>query len=96
MKQMLIANRLHDGTVVFRATDGSWVESIAAGTMIDDEQRAAQLLECSRADEAANIVIDPNLIGVIERDGVRVPVRIREAIRANGPTSAVDIAKIGR
>ena len=90
MAQMLIANRLHDGLVVFRADDGSWVEAIGDGVLIDDDGLAAALLEKSVADERDNLIIDPNLIDVTEHDGVRTPDAIREAIRAAGPTIAVE------
>ena len=91
MAQMLIANRLGDGLVVFRAADGGWVESIDAGLVIADADDAAQLLEQSLADERNNKVIDPNLIAVTDEAGNRRPVAIREAIRAAGPTIAIDI-----
>ena len=90
MPQMLIANRLSDGLIVFRAADGSWVDSIANGTLIEDPQQAEDLLEQSQADEVNNLIIDPNLIDVTERDGKRTPDAIREAIRAAGPTVTVE------
>lgn len=90
MAQMLIANRLRDGLVVFRAADGSWVDSIDGGELIGDEREAERLLERSRADERNNLIIDPNLIPVTVRGGVRTPDQIREAIRATGPTIVVD------
>ena len=88
---MLIANRLGDGLVVFRTADGDWVESIDAGLVIADADEAERLLEQSLADERDNKVIDPNLIAVTDAGGSRRPVSIREAIRAAGPTIAVDI-----
>lgn len=87
---MLIANRLRDGLVVFRAADGAWVESIDAGELIDEGHGAERLLERSRVDEKHNLIIDPNLITVTVRGGVRTPDQIREAIRATGPTIDVD------
>ena len=86
---MLIANRLGDGLVVFRASDGSWVESIDKGELAADNA-AEPLLEAGRVDEANNVVIDPNLIAVSTRDGKRTPDQIREAIRAAGPTIEVE------
>ncbi len=83
MAQMLIANRLGDGLVVFRTADGSWVESIDAGLVIDDADEARRLLEQSLADERDNKVIDPNLIAVTDAGDKRRPIAIREAIRAS-------------
>lgn len=90
MAQMLIANRLGDGRVVFRAADGSWVESIATGLLIDNEPQADRLLTRSLVDVDENLVIDPSLIAVSTQGGRRTPVEIREAIRAGGPTVVVD------
>ncbi len=91
MAQMLIANRLGDGLVVFRSADGAWVESINAGLVIEAADEAERLLEQSLVDERNNKVIDPNLIAVTDEAGSLRPVAIREAIRAAGPTIAVDI-----
>jgi len=86
MAKMLIANRLADGLVVFRAGDGTWVESIAAGQLINDDAAATRLLEAGLADERDNKIIDPCLIAVSATGGNRSPDVYREAIRANGPT----------
>jgi hypothetical protein len=90
MAKMLIANRLDDGLVVFRAADDSWVETIATGQLVDDDVAAARLLEAGLADERDNQIIDPCLIDVSEAGGKRIPDAFREAIRANGPTIDVD------
>jgi len=90
MAQVLIANRLSDGLVVFLAADGAWVESIAAGVLIDDDRAAGELLDQGLADADNNLVIDPILINVTVRDGTRTPDAIREAIRAAGPTVNVE------
>ena len=86
---MLIANRLGDGLVVFRAPDGSWVESIEDGALVDDDA-SGELLAAGRIDEQNNLVIDPNLIAVGTQTGKRRPEQIREAIRAAGPTIEVE------
>jgi hypothetical protein len=86
---MLIANRLGDGLVVFRAPDGAWVESIEDGALVDDEA-SGELLEAGRIDEQNNLIIDPNLIAVGLQSGKRRPEQIREAIRAAGPTIEVE------
>jgi hypothetical protein len=86
MTKMIIANRLTDGLVVFRAEDGTWPESIAAGQLISDDAAADRLLEMALSEERDNKIIDPCLIDVSEVDGKRVPDTYREEIRANGPT----------
>ena len=86
MSHMLIANRLHDGLVVFLASDGSWVESIANGWLTEDESDRNRAIQRGQKAQYANHVIGPDLIEVVEQQGIRMPVSIREAIRASGPT----------
>jgi len=87
---MLIANRLHDGLVVFLAPDGSWVESIDNGWLAEDKLDRARAMRRGEEAQYANQVIGPDLIEVVEKQGIRLPVSIREAIRAAGPTVQTD------
>jgi len=86
MAQMLIANRLIDGRVVFRAADGAWVTDIAAGQLIDEDAAAERQLTAARADEGGNLIIDPCLIDVSVIGARHEPAVLRESIRAHGPT----------
>ena len=61
MPQMIIANRLIDGRVVFLAPGGQWDTAIAAGTVIDEDAEAERLLEVAKQDQARCLVIDPIL-----------------------------------
>jgi sulfite reductase (NADPH) hemoprotein beta-component len=86
MPQMIIANRLNDGVVVFLAAGERWVPKIADGLVIEGESERERLFAAAKVDEAKCRVVDPNLIEVVvEPTGPR-PVAIREAIRAFGPT----------
>jgi hypothetical protein len=84
--QMIIANRLNDGLVVFLAADGGWNVDIARGAVITDEAESARMFAAAKADEAQCKVVDPQLIDVTVDGGKPRPVAIREAIRAFGPT----------
>lgn len=95
MPQMIIANRLKDGIVVFFAPGEAWEPAIAAGAVIDDDTEAQRLLEVAKQHQARCLVIDPILIQVrVENGGVR-PVEIREVIRAFGPTVRTDMEDAG-
>jgi hypothetical protein len=86
MPQMIIANRLNDGVVVFLAADDRWVPKIGDGLVIEDEAERERLFAAAKVHEAKCLVVDPNLIDVVvEATGPR-PMAIREAIRAFGPT----------
>ena len=90
MLQVIIANRLVDGVVVFLAPGESWVPEIGAGLVVEEDAQAQRLLGVAKTHEERSIVIDPQLIEVTT-DGGRVrPVAIREAIRAFGPTVRTD------
>ena len=85
MSQMIIANRLTDGVVVFMTADGAWVEAIADGYLFPDDEAERQL-ELGGRGELDCEIIDPCLIEVEERDGIRTPTSYREEIRARGPS----------
>jgi hypothetical protein len=90
MPQMIIANRLVDGAVVFLAPGEGWTTAIADGVVIDDAAEAQQLLGAAKQLEARSPVIDPQVIQVKVEDGGVRPVEIREVIRAFGPTVRTD------
>jgi hypothetical protein len=90
MPQMIIANRLSDGLVVFLAPEERWDVAIAGGCVIDTETDAAELLAIAKRHEGEAKVVDPQLIDVEMRDGQPRPTAIREAIRAFGPTVRTD------
>lgn len=84
--QVLTANRLSDGLAVFCRSDGTWTPYIdhAAGAGSDDARRDLEARgERAVADQH---VVDPYLIDVVEDGGSFEPVRLRERIRATGPT----------
>ena len=87
MPQMIIANRLVDGAVVFLAPADGWTTAIESGVVIEDDAEAQRLLGAVKQLEARSPVIDPQVIQVkLDSDGVVRPIEIRELIRAFGPT----------
>jgi len=90
MPQMIIANRLVDGLVVFLDARGAWVTAIDAGSVIVSQDEAERLLAVAKTHEERCLVVDPTLIEVELTDGRPRPTAIREAIRAFGPTVSND------
>lgn len=87
MPQIITANRLLDGDVVFRTADGGWVGDVDAAGLLADKAAAEAANAAALAD---NAVVDVAVIDVAV-DGDRVvPVRLRERIRAFGPTVKSD------
>ena len=90
MPQMIIANRLVDGAVVFLAPGEGWTTAIADGVLIEDETEAQRLLGAAKQLEARSPVIDPQVIQVKVDGGAVRPTEIRELIRGFGPTVRTD------
>ena len=95
MPQMIIANRLIDGAVVFLDPGETWTTAIGAGVVIDDEAEAQRLFGVAKQLEARCQVIDPLLIQVKVENGKVRPTEIREVIRAFGPTVRTDVGDGG-
>jgi hypothetical protein len=94
MPQMIIANRLLDGRTVFLTRDGEWVRSIEAGALLEPSE-SRDFHARAKEHEARCLVVDPNLIDVsVEGDRPR-PTVMREAIRAFGPSAALDSERAG-
>jgi hypothetical protein len=94
MPQMIIANRLTDGVVVFLAPGDSWVAEIDRGLVVDDAGEGQRILATAKQHEERCLVIDPNLIEVEVEGGHNRPTAIREAIRAFGPTVRTDLSDV--
>ncbi len=89
--QMLTANRLVDGDVLYRKGAG-WVLTLADGD-IYVEAVAAKSMAAAQAEMVRNIFVAPYLFEVRVTAGVITPVKEREIIRASGPTVRVDLGK---
>ncbi|MFI4986356.1 MAG: DUF2849 domain-containing protein [Alphaproteobacteria bacterium] len=85
--EIVIANRLRDGRAVYRSASG-WSRHLAEAQVAGSEAEAEALLALAKRSIAANEVVDPYLIDVVEEEGRLVPARRRERIRARGPTVA--------
>ena len=93
--KVLTANRLTDGEAVWFA-DGAWAETIGPADVVGDKDGEAKLEAIGKAALENNEVVDVNLIDVDVVDGRIVPQRLRERIRAAGPTNRVDLGKQAR
>lgn len=86
MQQVITANRLRDGIVVFVAPENRWVERLADAAVFTSVDASAAALQSAQKDVSSNAVLDIYAIDVLERGGVVRPAKLREAIRAQGPT----------
>ncbi|RWM17858.1 MAG: DUF2849 domain-containing protein [Mesorhizobium sp.] len=93
--KVLTANRLTDGEAVWYA-NGGWAETIDNADLAHDKAAEDRLEAIGAAAYANNEVVDVNLIDVTVANGVVEPVRLREKIRAAGPTNRNDLGKQAR
>ena len=91
--QVISANRLGDGIVVYLTADGGWSERIVDAWVIDGKDQGGAALVVARGAVEACTVVDPYLIDITDGDGDRRPTLNREMIRALGPTVRLDIGK---
>ena len=94
--KVLTANRLSDGEAVWLAADHGWAETIDAADIARDTAGEEKLERAGKAAFLKNEVVDVNLIDVELIDGDIVPTRLRERIRAAGPTNRLDLGKQAR
>ena len=92
-QHVITANRLLDGLVVYLTPDGGWSESINDSRISQDETELAAALETGGQSDAANIVTGVYEVEVQQSGADIVPVRIRERIRAYGPTTHRDFSR---
>ena len=90
--KVLTANRLSDGIAVWYA-NGGWAETVGNADIAQDKAAEDRLEAIGAAAGANNEVVDVNLIDVEVVDGLVEPVRLREKIRAAGPTIRTDLGK---
>ncbi|WP_026381700.1 DUF2849 domain-containing protein [Afifella pfennigii] len=90
--KVLTANRLADGAVVWLGETGAWVEAIEAARHFGAHDIDAAHVSAAEA-VAAGLVVDPDAIEVVVGPQGIVPVRLREKIRALGPTIRPDLGK---
>jgi hypothetical protein len=84
--QVITANSLVNGRVVFQTPFG-WSFHIDEAARLETEADVAAALERANRDAAENRVVEPYAIDV-RRDGDAVaPIKLRERIRAEGPTT---------
>jgi hypothetical protein len=89
--QVLTANRLGDGAVVFLNFDGDWVATLAGVVIARSPDEARGLAARGLFDAGRNLVVDPYLVEMREVAGALLPLRQRERVRLDGPSILDDV-----
>ncbi|MBB6506858.1 MULTISPECIES: DUF2849 domain-containing protein [Rhizobium/Agrobacterium group] len=84
--KVLTANRLSDGIAVWLDAAGRWTENLQDALVARHAEAVSSLEAIGKRDFAENKVVDVNVIDVEETEGRLWPTRLRERIRAQGPT----------
>ena len=82
MPNVVTANRLVDGIVVYLASDGSWTEDIARARFAETEEETKALEAQAAEDVKARKVVAVYPMEVALHDGAVDPLSVRERIRA--------------
>ena len=94
--KILTANRLTDGEAVWHVADHGWAETIDRAEIARDKAAEDELEKVGAAGLKNDEVVDVNLIDIELVEGKIVPLRMRERIRAAGPTIRTDLGKQAR
>jgi sulfite reductase (NADPH) hemoprotein beta-component len=84
---VITANLLSSGDAVYRNEAGAWSPDIAAAALYATTEDASAALVAARADA---VTLEVELIEVTVEAGGPTPLRLREKIRAFGPTVRSD------
>ena len=91
--QIVTANRLDDGSVVYLDGQGGWSGRIEDSRRAESLDDAEALMALANQAVADCLVVGPYLIDIADEDGAVRPLHYREAIRAKGPTVRPDLGK---
>ncbi|OCW58178.1 DUF2849 domain-containing protein [Hoeflea olei] len=94
--KVLTANRLSDGIAVWLGANGEWTASLKDALLARHEDAVAALEAAGAQALADNRVVDVNVIDIEETPAGPRPYRLRERIRAAGPTIDYAPAQAGR
>lgn len=91
--QVLTANLVVDGEVVYWRADGSWTLELKEAAVFEAAEAEGPGLASADTAVAEQKIMDPYLFAVSLDDGAISPSSVREKIRAKGPTVRLDLGK---
>ncbi len=92
MPQIVSANRLADGIVVF-LNGHTWVERLDDAQVFDDMKQAASGLAIAESAARANEIVEITPFEVRQTARGLEPTHLRDKVRAAGPTVRRDLGK---
>jgi len=90
--QVLTANRLRDGDVVYWQ-NGAWIDAFKDADVFSDKALADAALAAAMVFVKDRVVVNPYLFGVRDEAGQIRAIEQREIIRSEGPSIRRDLGK---
>jgi hypothetical protein len=91
-RKLLTAQRLDDGAVVYFTGGGRWSNRLTDAHLSADDKQADEILADAASAGNEGLIVDAYVMDVALREGVIEPLRMREKIRAMGPTTPMGMA----
>lgn len=88
--EILTGNELISGAAVYLRADGVWGEDLQAARLYGKDDAAARDADIA-ATKATGRIVSIEIEEIDQVDGVIVPRRLRERIRAAGPTAPLTL-----
>ena len=93
IRQVLTANRLKDGLVVFLGDGQAWTPWLDDATVARTKEEAVRLEAKGAEQSKMNVVVGAYLIDVVEDGRKLKAAHIREHLRTLGPSVRLDLGK---
>lgn len=94
--KVVTANRLLDGEVVWLGAEGNWVGNLSGANVLETKEDVTAAMAAAQQSIADREVVEAYEVDVVLEDGCLTPKRLRERIRAGGPTILPDLGKLTR
>jgi hypothetical protein len=91
--QVVTGNRVTDGVVVYLAAAGGWTERLDEARVVEGAEALEAAVAAGKAAEAKQIVVEAYPIDVARGPSGLKALRLREKIRAEGPSVREDLAR---
>lgn len=89
--QVITANRLDDGLVVYWNQGVEWVDNIAQAARFETAEEGETALAEATNKQNELVAVGPYLIDVELQGDAVVPLKLKEVIRTKGPTVRLDL-----
>jgi len=91
--QIITANNLRNGEVVYLSLGAKWTENISEALGVESEDALEGMLATAEMAEKNQQVVGIYTLEVTRNDKALIPLSVKERIRSLGPTTRLDLGK---